>query len=306
MSTCLYYYTGTGNSLWVTRQLAARINGPVDLRSLGTGYELPGRDCDRVGLIFPVHMWGLPRRVKEFISQLESHPNRYFFAVAVNAGQVAATLLQLRSLLSERGIVLSAGFEIPTPSNYIIWNGAQPTEKQQQLFAAATQKLDRIVPIISHQQTGPIEKGPWWQNVIFSVINTLASQRIGPMDKDFWVNEKCNSCGICAQVCPAANIHLEAGRPVWLHHCEQCLACLQWCPQEAIHFAKKTSGKKRYHNPEVSLPDMLAAAKRLPDSLPSVFHPFGFISPVVASGQNVASRTEFPMIIRQSRRIENQ
>ena len=49
-------------------------------------------------------------------------------------------------------------------------------------------------------------------------------------------------------------------RPAWLRHCEQCLACIQWCPQEAIQFGKKTPHYKRYHHPEVTLQDMLAAA----------------------------------------------
>lgn len=262
MSTRLYYYTGTGNSLWVARQLAARLEDSVELYSLGANYELPSGNCERIGLVFPVHIWGVPQRVKEFIRQLEGQPNCYFFAVAVNAGQVAATLLQLRARLSEQGIILSAGFELLTPSNYIIWNGAQPNEKQHKLFTDAAQKLDRIANIISYKKAGSIEKGPWWQNIFLSAINALTSSRIAAMDKDFWANDKCNSCSICSQVCPAANIHMGTGRPAWLHHCEQCLACLQWCPQEAIQFAKKTTGKKRYRNPEVSLQDMLAAAKR--------------------------------------------
>ena len=72
------------------------------------------------------------------------------------------------------------------------------------------------------------------------------------------------SRGVCARICPSANITLEQGRPVWLHHCSQCLACLQWCPQEAIRYGDKTAGKQRYHNPDVSLADMLAAAHRNP------------------------------------------
>ena len=78
------------------------------------------------------------------------------------------------------------------------------------------------------------------------------------MDKSFWVDEKCNACAICRSICPCGNIALEAGKPVWLHHCEQCLACIQWCPREAIQFGKKTPRYERYHHPEVTLQDMLA------------------------------------------------
>jgi MinD superfamily P-loop ATPase len=62
------------------------------------------------------------------------------------------------------------------------------------------------------------------------------------MDKSFWIDEKCNACGICATVCPCRNIRLDgAGRPTWSHQCEQCLACIQWCPRKAIHIRQANS-----------------------------------------------------------------
>lgn len=97
-----------------------------------------------------------------------------------------------------------------------------------------------------------------WQNIIFTGLNRLAFPHVPTMDRSFWVDEKCDGCGICKAVCPSGNIDLPGERPVWLHHCEQCLACIQWCPQEAIQFGKKTPRYKRYHHPEVTLKDMLA------------------------------------------------
>lgn len=262
MSTYLYYFSGTGNSLWICRQLALRLDGDFQLISLGTDYEMPAQDCNRIGIVFPVHMWGLPGRVVKFIRQLTLPSDCYFFALAVNAGQVAGTLLQLQKLLSARGIMLGSGFDIVMPSNYIIWNGAQPALKQQEVFAKAQQKLDRIASSVRIGHPGPVEKGPWWQNYLFAAVNIAASSRVPLLDKDFWVDENCIGCGTCVRVCPAANIRLDEGRPLWLHHCEQCLACLQWCPQEAVQYSKKTSGKKRYHHPEILLSDMLSTNKQ--------------------------------------------
>jgi len=264
MTTRLYYYTGTGNSLWVARQLAGRLDGEVELVSLGADYELPGADCDRIGLVFPVHMWGLPQHVRDFAARLLAAPGRYVFALAVNAGQVAATLLDLRDRLQERGLQLHCGFELCLPSNYILWEGAQPAAKQQELFAAAQAKLDRIAAVIREKKTSPVEKGPWWKNKLFSAINRFGYPKLAASDKEFRSEDACNGCGVCARICPSANITLEQGRPVWRHQCSQCLACLQWCPQEAIRYGDKTAGKQRYHHPDVSLADMLAAAHRNP------------------------------------------
>src|SRR5208337_1361613 len=99
MKMRLYVYTGTGNSLWIARQLALELK-EVSLRFmpyLSRDFEA---ETDGVGIIFPVHIWGLPIRVIRFINHLQVNPETYFFALAVNAGQPAATLLQLQKLMS--------------------------------------------------------------------------------------------------------------------------------------------------------------------------------------------------------------
>ena len=116
MATKLYVYTGTGNSLWVARQLA------LELKDATVGFvpNLSGDlkvEADRVGIIFPVHIWGLPSHVIQFINHLQVKPETYFFALAVNAGQPAATLLQLRKLMLTRGHSLAVGYSIVLPSN---------------------------------------------------------------------------------------------------------------------------------------------------------------------------------------------
>jgi NAD-dependent dihydropyrimidine dehydrogenase PreA subunit len=82
------------------------------------------------------------------------------------------------------------------------------------------------------------------------------------MDHGFRADENCTGCGTCEKVCPVGDIKMEGGRPVWLHKCTQCFACLQWCPKEAIQFGKGTSGRKRYHHPDVKLSDMMKQSDR--------------------------------------------
>ena len=101
------------------------------------------------------------------------------------------------------------------------------------------------------------ERGPLWQRVVFSALHKVSAPQIPKMDKSFYADEKCTSCGICQRICPADNIVMTGGRPAWNHRCEQCFACLHWCPEESIQFGKKTADRKRYHHPEISLADML-------------------------------------------------
>jgi ferredoxin len=257
MKTDLFYYTGTGNSLWVARELAKGLGDAQIYPMSRIPREGISNAADAVGIIFPVHIWGLPYRVITFAEALPKDRPRYHFAVAVNAGQVAATLCQLKKLAHAKGILLSAGFEIAMPSNYIPWGGPGPEEKRIGRFDKARKKIVQIAAAVAKREERPVEKGPLWQNVLFSWLYRLSFPRVPGMDKSFWVDEKCNACGICKAICPCGNVALAADKPVWLHHCEQCLACIQWCPQEAIQFGKKTIRYERYHHPDVSLQDMM-------------------------------------------------
>ena len=261
MDTTIFFYSGTGNSLWTARKIA-ELSGTTELIPIVLrNEESVSTVSRRVGLVFPVHMWGLPRRVLDFIARLQVDSAAYYFAIAVNAGQVAATLLQLKELLKKKGADLNAGFSLCMPSNYIPWGGAIAVAKQQELFNASLDKIKVISEVINKKEIKAPEQGPALQNFFLSALYKLGSPRIPQMDKSFWVDGKCTGCGICEKICPAHNIVMKKGNPVWQHRCEQCLACIQWCPAEAIQYGKKTAAKKRYHHPEVKISDILNCVK---------------------------------------------
>lgn len=208
-------------------------------------------------MVFPVHIWGLPRRVIDFMNIVPADESKYYFAIAVNGGQVAATLKQLKKLLNSRGILLSSGFDICMPSNYIPWGGPGSEKKQKKRFTDAEHRIRNIAKIVANREIQPVEKGPLWQNILFSGIYKLTFDKVPVLDARFYADEKCNSCNICKKICPALNIEMINGKPRWLHHCEQCLACIQWCPAEAIQYGKRTVKFKRYHHPEVISRDLI-------------------------------------------------
>jgi Pyruvate/2-oxoacid:ferredoxin oxidoreductase delta subunit len=256
MKARIYVYTGTGNSLWIARQLAVELKeATVAFMPRLSGDFKVEDDC--VGIIFPVHIWGLPTHVIQFINHLQLKPEAYCFALAVNAGQVAATLLQLQKLMSKRNLSLALGYSIVMPSNYIPWGGPGPIDTQQHRFSESREKVKAIAGPILRSERKRLDSGPVWQNIFFSSIYKLSFRRVCKLDKNFRVDDKCNSCGICSKVCPAENIEMLNEKPAWLHQCEQCMACIQWCPQEAIQYGKKTVKYLRYHHPEVVLKDML-------------------------------------------------
>jgi len=258
MKTTIYYYSGTGNSLWVARKLSGHL-GDVDVIHLNkVSYTTVGELPEITGIVFPVYIWGVPAPVLSFIKTFPHlFESSYKFAVAVNAGQVSNTLVQLKNTMLLKGINLNSGFEIKMPSNYIPWGGPGPENKQQILFKNATTKISSIAEVIAKKENRDVEKGPLWQRILFSAIYRFSFPHVPSMDRKFQADKKCTACGICVKVCPAGNIILENKKPVWNQRCHQCFACLQWCPERAIEYGKNTYKYERYHQPEIKLKDII-------------------------------------------------
>lgn len=263
MKNKLFYFSGTGNSLKVARDLADAL-GDAEIIPIPNVMAKDNMiiDSESIGIIFPVYMFGMPLIVNEFIKKLNCNKDQYIFAVATYGGQLGSALLQAGESLKERGLKLSAGFSVLMPGNYTPLYGAISIEKQQEMSDKEKARIVEIVNIIRVRKPSLIEKNSAIFNFLSSLIYKFCAPRIYKMDKGFWADARCNSCGICQKVCPVDNIKIEDGRPKWLGKCEQCLACLQWCPQEAIQYGKSTSGRKRYHHPEVNIKDIILEEDR--------------------------------------------
>ncbi|MFH1416423.1 MAG: EFR1 family ferrodoxin [Elusimicrobiota bacterium] len=257
MQTRIFYFSGTGNSLKVAREIARNIPD-THLISIPEAMQTgAGFSADRIGLVFPVYMWGLPLMVKEFIKTMKVDSLKYVFAVATYGGMPGATLKQAARLIEEQGGMLSAGFCVKMHGNYTPLYEAIAEEKQKLLFEQAAVKIEKLSGIIASNSEHKIESSNIIVNALFSgILYKLMSPKIHEMDNAFWVNDKCNGCRICEKVCLSGNIEINEDKPVWQGRCEQCLACLQWCPEEAIESGKKTPGRKRYRHPDIKLADM--------------------------------------------------
>ena len=111
MKTILYYFTGTGNTLAVARDLAAEL-GETDLVPIPklTGpCDVPA-DADAVGIAFPVYFLDLPGIVSGFIRNLRFSGTPYVFGIATCGERPGGALFRLREILAGKGQDLSSGF----------------------------------------------------------------------------------------------------------------------------------------------------------------------------------------------------
>ena len=255
LKTIIYYFTGTGNSLYLARQLGKQLgNYQIESMAKDPPTQEVGGPNENIGFIFPVYYLGLPRKAKQFIEKLNIRKETYCFAIA-NYGRLKFDALGLlNDVLQQKGTQLSYEETIKMPGNYIINYDPASPEKTQKLMKTANFKINEIAKAITKKEVRHIRRlgtriSKWGNNMIYKNIEKF--------DEKFTVNENCNGCSICSDICPVQNIKLKNQKPIWQHHCERCMACIQWCPSEAIQYDQKTDKRKRYHNPKVTAKDIV-------------------------------------------------
>ncbi len=257
MSTNIYYFSATGNSLAVAKDIAA---GLPEARIFSIPQVMDGEidlDADRIGIVFPEYFSGIPRIVSDFIKRLEPKKIKFLFAVCTYGGIPANTLPELQGQLQAAGIRLNAGYAVPMPGSYIVKYGAFKKAKQEKLFRKEKEAVQKIVRDITVQKDAGVISGGFAIGRIGKFIYQSMLPKFPVLDRNFTVDEKCTGCGICKRVCPAGNVRMsEDQKPRWQGNCEHCMACIQWCPEEAIQYSLKTAGRERYRHPDIRPDEM--------------------------------------------------
>jgi ferredoxin len=262
MGCTIYYFSATGNSLQVARQMANKL-GNCTIKSIATQppNQPVGGPTEAVGFIFPVYYFGMPRLVKRFVEKLQIKQGTYCFAFTTFGGSQLDTIGMLNDVLLKKNIQLAYGDGAAMPDTYIVRYDAVPPDEAQRMLEAATEKVDETAKAIKERKVQPVKRKA---KLLGKIANRLTLYRnIAGYDEKFEAKSNCVSCGLCSEICPAGNIKMEDHYPVWQHHCERCLACLQWCPTEAIQYGKKTIKRTRYHNPNVKVGDIVQGNKSI-------------------------------------------
>ena len=78
----VYYFSGTGNSFAVARDIARKINGELISIASVIDEESIKTDADMIGIVFPVYNQGIPYIIKRFINKTKySLGEKYIFGV---------------------------------------------------------------------------------------------------------------------------------------------------------------------------------------------------------------------------------
>jgi ferredoxin/flavodoxin len=258
----MFYFTGTGNSLKVAKDIIETSNIPdFNIVSIAKNISNVKNIVPEgiVGFVFPVYYCGIPKIVREFLKNIDLTNASYIFIVAGfgASGGNGGCIHQAKNILLQNNIRLNAGFYIKTIDNFILWTWDVPSIEKHDMINKLTNNKVKIISEYISKKTKHFDKtfmeyiGP----VIFGYNNFIKNVNVS--DKLFFIDNNCNSCGICAKICPTYNIKLNNGKPEWKSgNCQKCLACLHLCHKKSIEYGKKTCKRSRYKNQYIKIEEL--------------------------------------------------
>lgn len=255
MKNKIFYFSSTGNCLYVAKQIKDAL-GECEIISIPKAVKEESLDYegDMIGFVFPLHSYGLPIIVREFIEKIRVNKNAYIFAVEVTGGgQSNFPLLEMKELLKGKGEIKSSVI-IKYISNYTRM-GKNPTEERaKKAIAKNNDKLQEFIKVLKAKEIKPLPKR---YSLIHKKFYSLWKDSYKEKDKKFEVDERCVSCSMCEKICPVDNIVMLEGQPKWKGHCTDCMACINICPNKAINLGKSTQNKNRYRNPYIKSKELI-------------------------------------------------
>lgn len=252
----IFYFSGTGNSLHVAREISNYLGDklifiPDETSRSETTLNYDIKDGDYLGFVFPVHAWGPPMIVLEFINRLDLAGHiPYVFSVVTCGEEEGKTTDILRRSLEKKSLPLSSAFTLVMPNSYILSYDVESEEVIYSKLLSADEKIKDICKILENREVNryQIISGSFTYPKSKVINNFFRKYALD--NKHFNVDENCNGCGLCEEICPVHSIHVN-GKPHWKGACTMCLACLNRCPTHAIQYDKKTVNKGRYVHPDI-------------------------------------------------------
>ena len=242
----IFYFTGTGNSLYAAQKLAdegEKIVSIVDaLRSKAFHYTL--KEGEKLGFVFPVYFYTVSDPVLDLVRKLTVENAGFVYAVIPCGASIGAAGGFLKSELKKRNLELQRVDALVVPDGALIFYDIDSPEKMEQQLEAAAKELASIRQAIDRHEGNNTTGSPVMGRVNLAVYHACMST------KAFYADAKCIGCGTCASICPAGAIEMVSGRPAWTKSkCLKCCGCINRCPVSAIQYGKKTASRGRYVNP---------------------------------------------------------
>lgn len=246
----IFYYTATGNCLYVARQIENNVFSiPQELKKENFEYK-----DEKIGIVAPVYAGELPQTVRHFIEKAK-FDTPYFYMLLTYGNRDTVAGVWSEKFCQDHEIKVDFIQTILMVDNYL---PSFDMEEQMSInkhvdeqIKAAKMKIDAC----EHSIPQPTQEA---MEAYQMVCQRFAEHPELNNGETIQMTSRCAGCSICEQVCPIGNIKIVDGKAQRISKtCDFCLACVQNCPFLAIDLKIDKNPSARYRHPKITLKDIV-------------------------------------------------
>ena len=251
----ILYFTGTGNCLYVARQLGGKNSELLSIPQLMKQNDIE-IEADEIGIVYPIYGHMPPNMVRQFIKKAKLKAD-YKFAVLTYGNRKCNAVEIWDSVSRQAGVAFDYINTLIMVDN---WLPNFDMNEQMLIDKHIPENLDRISGDISSRKHWhePVMEEEREQHNGF-LERTGINPEIGfviQSENYFTITDACIGCGACINVCPKGNYRFTSQGIKTEGSCEFCFACIENDP--FLRNGEKNSNA-RYRNEHISLMDIKRA-----------------------------------------------
>lgn len=247
----VFYFTATGNSLYIAKQLNA---APLSIPQVIHQKDLSFTD-ESIGIVSPVFGHEVPPMVKDFISEATFN-TKYFFMILTYGRRHGGAAELADEFCGECGIKPSYINTVLMVDNFLpVFDMAE----EMKLDKHVEEQLALIKKDIEDRRCfiQPATDEDRAAHKAFLSFSTLPPEK--RWKNIYRVTDKCIGCGICTKVCPSGSWSIEKRKAAYKDsECQGCMACVHACPEKAIQLTiGEVNPEARYRNEHIKLSEIM-------------------------------------------------
>jgi len=262
----VFYFTATGNSLYVARQLSDGVNAPLSIPQMLRRKRL-AFEADEIGIVYPIFGHMPPNLVREFLQQAKLKAEYLFCVPTCGARKCSAVEIW-------DGIASECGYKFDYINCVVMvdnWLHNFDMDEQRKIDKHIPEQLEAIRRDLAaqkrwHQPTTQEERDLHAGFLALSGFNERNGFFVEAGER-FRADARCVGCRTCVRVCPRGNWRCQGRNASASGVCDYCLACIHACPKMAITFRPsqnpllkpEPNPNARYRNENVSIADIKLA-----------------------------------------------
>jgi len=249
MKISIFYFSGTGNTSWLTRQISSAFSQKgiaisahsIEKTSIQEADFLIS-NADIVGFGYPIYGSDLPHNMQNFMGDLSPSLDKKTFVFCTQWKWSGDGAQACASILRQRGFQILWAEHFFMPNNvctpFLPFKYTNDVQKIEPMLRKAKEKAFIFAFKIIENQS--FLRG-------FNVFSILAGRiQRDPFRKmfpklrnDISIDEKkCTYCYFCVNTCPSSNFIKEEDSIKTKGECILCLRCYNFCPVSAVMYRK--------------------------------------------------------------------